>query len=129
MSGKTISIIYFYLVSIIGLVLLVIGIFHAVTFGVNNFVYDKYPLRYGGLDRCEEGYDITKPTRIDIPQMVATPSAQEIERQKKLCLQNQEIERQQHKVDDIKNALTFILVGALLFGIHFPIALRRSREK
>src|SRR3989344_3613701 len=101
MTGRRISITYFYLVSAISLVVLVIGIFHTVTFIVNSTMYEKYPLRWG---------------------------AEEKEKALEVCRKNQEQERRQHRVEDIKNAVTFSLVGILLFSIHFPIALKRSNE-
>lgn len=125
MSGKTIATIYFYLVSAASLALIVIGVFHTVNFVINSTQYEKYPLRWGPEVDCEtEGYYRYGP----IPEKItpATPSAKELEKQKELCVKQQEEERVRHKVDDIKNAATFTLIGVILFAIHFPLARRQS---
>lgn len=128
MSRKTIATIYFYLVSAASLALIVIGIFHTVNFVINSTQYERYPLRWGPEVDCEtEGYYRYGP----IPEKItpATSSAQELEKQKQFCQRQQEEERVRHKVDDLKNAATFTLVGAIFFIIHFPLARRQSREE
>jgi ABC-type Na+ efflux pump permease subunit len=128
MSGKLISIVYFYLISAIALVLLVIGVFHSVSFLVNITQYDQYPLRFGGIDRCGT-YPQPAPYKETLPTPPsASASAGEQNQQQEQCEKSLVEERHQHKVDDLKNALTFSLIGLLLFGLHFPIALKRSRE-
>src|SRR3989338_7146578 len=117
MTGRRISITYFYLVSAISLVVLVIGIFHTVTFIVNSTMYEKYPLRWGGVDNCEDSpYSFAKPI-MPAEEKWATSSAEEKEKALEVCRKNQEQERRQHRVEDIKNAVTFSLVGILLFSI------------
>jgi hypothetical protein len=39
------------------------------------------------------------------------------------------MERKTHKVDNIKDAIFFTLVGIILLALHFPVAIRRSAEK
>lgn len=131
MSGRLIATIYFYLISAASLALIVIGIFNAVNFLINSTQYDKYPLRYGPPGDCEvSGYPypvkIARPP--DMANGEATPSAEEVKRQKELCEKQQELERKQHKIDDMKNAITFTLVGTVLFLIHFPLARKQSRS-
>ena len=61
----------------------------------------------------------------------ATRSAQDIldiKRQRQLCLNQQEEDRKQHKIDDLKNSITFTLVGLILFAIHFPLARKQSNS-
>ena len=130
MNGKVISLIYFYLVSIIGIILLIMGTYNAVTFAVNSTQFDKYPLQWGGgEDRCTYAMmPQTVPDKNGIPQTVETDK-KAMEEQRKTCLASLEIERKQHKVDDIKNAITFTLIGGLLFGSHFTLGLRRSKDK
>ena len=125
MSARLVSIIYFYLVSILGLVLLIVGIYNGVSYIVNTTQYDEYPLRYGGIERCD--YFSAAPEKpIPADTSMASVSAEDRQRQEENCKKNLAYERKQHKVDDLKNALTFTLIGTILLGIHFPIALRRS---
>lgn len=126
MSGKIIATIYFYLISAVSLGLIVVGIFTIISFLVNITQYDKYPIRYP-QGSCE-GYPYKYGAYpMDIRGEVATPSAKEQERQKQLCLEQEEMERKQHKIDDIKNSITFTLVGLVLFVIHFPLARKQSK--
>ncbi|MBI4038493.1 hypothetical protein HY384_00895 [Candidatus Daviesbacteria bacterium] len=130
MSGKAIATIYFYLVSAASLALIVMGIFNAVNLMINSTQYEKYPLRYEpGID-CESGFGYPVPYKIMPPDVreEATISAQDLEKQTKNCLRQQELERRQHKVDDFKDAITFSLVGVVLFSIHFPLARKQSRD-
>jgi len=126
MSGKTIATIYFYLISAASLALIVIGIFNAVNFLINSTQYDKYPLRYP-QGSCEiSPYKFGHYPVMDIRGEVATPSAAELEKQKQECLKQEDAERKQRKIDDLKNAITFTLVGLVLFSIHFPLARKQS---
>ncbi len=120
MSGKTIATIYFYIISAASLALIVIGIFNAVNFGINITQYEKYPLRYP-QGSCE-GY----PYKFGAPTP-ASPSASELEKQKQDCLKQDMALSKQQKIDDLKNAITFTLVGSILFLIHFPLARKQSR--
>lgn len=124
MSGKTIATIYFYLISAASLALIVMGIFNAVNFGINITQYEKYPLRYP-QGSCE-GYPYKFGVYPAMEGRVATPSAQEIEKQKQDCLKQEMALSKQQKIDDLKNAITFTLVGAILFLIHFPLARKQS---
>jgi len=127
MSGKTIATIYFYIISAASLALIVIGIFNTVNFGINTTFYDKYPSRYGPSGNCENyPFKYGAYPALEVRGVPATPSAQELDKQKQLCLSQEEMESKQHKVDDIKNAITFTIVGLILFGIHFPLARKQS---
>lgn len=128
MSGKTIATIYFYLISAASLALIVIGIFNAVNFVINSTQYEKYPPRYaqGSCESYPFKYGGPYPA-IDVRGFPATPSAKELEDQKQACIKQEEIESKQHKIDDLKNALTFTLVGLVLFAIHFPLARKQSQ--
>lgn len=121
MNGKLISIIYFYLVSVLSLILLIIGVFHIISYTLNVTQFDKYPLTYGE-DRCVVSQTIGAPED-KLNTVDASISAQ----QKKDCMTQLDVERKQRKINDLKNAITFPLLGIVLFLIHFPIALRRSR--
>jgi predicted nucleic acid-binding Zn ribbon protein len=123
MHGKTISQLYFYLISALSLIFIIIGIYNAVTFGVNMSQFEKYPLQFGGDDRC--AYNMPHPPGVD-PKTQVSPEDQK--KQNEICLNQLELERKQHKVNDIKNAITFTLIGIILFSIHFPTALKRSKN-
>ena len=126
MSGKTIATIYFYIISAASLALIVIGVFNAVNFGINISQYEKYPLKYP-QGNCENyPYKFGGPYPM-APGTVATPSAAELEKQKQDCLKQEDALSKQQKIDDLKNAITFSLVGTILFLIHFPLARKQSK--
>ncbi|MDP3732971.1 MAG: hypothetical protein Q8Q91_00370 [Candidatus Daviesbacteria bacterium] len=125
MSGKTIATIYFYIISAASLALIVIGIFNAVNFGINITQYEKYPLRFP-QGSCES-YPFKFGPYPAMEGRIATPSAEETEHQKQLCLKQENALSKQQKIDDMKNAITFTLVGTILFLIHFPLARKQSK--
>ena len=128
MSGKTIATIYFYIISAASLALIVIGIFNSVNFLINSTQYEKYPLRYP-QGSCEGyPYKFGPYPAMDVRAIPATPSAQELEKQKQECLKQENALSKQQKIDDLKNAITFTLVGAVLFLIHFPLARKQSKS-
>lgn len=131
MSGKLIATIYFYLISVGSIVLMVIGVFSWANFFINLTQYDKYPTRYGPpVAECDDsGYPYKSgpyTMAIDGSQTMATRSAEEKAKDKEACEKQMELDRKAHKIDDIKNAITFSLVGIILFLIHFPQARKRS---
>lgn len=134
MHPRIIALIYFYVVSAAALMLLVIGIFDSVNLTVNLVAYDKYPLPYAqdcnssGVIPLSTASKVTSSPVAQVPEP-ATPSAQQIQEQVNACLTSQTQERKQQEVGDIKNAITFTLVGLILFLIHFPIARRMTTEK
>lgn len=133
MSGKTIATIYLYTISAASLVLIVIGIFNAVYFVINSTRYEKYPPRFGWgpYSSCDAPYDVAYgppyPAKL-IQTANSSPSAEEWQRAKEICLKNEEAERKQHKIDDLRNSITFTLVGLVLFSIHFPLARKQSKS-
>lgn len=128
MSGKTIATIYFYVISAASLALIVIGIFNAVNFTINITQYEKYPLRYP-QGNCEDyPYKFGPYPVMDMKGIPATPSADELEKQKQACLKQEDALSKQQKIDDLKNAITFSLVGSVLFLIHFPLARKQSKS-
>lgn len=129
--GRLISLIYFFIISTIGLILLIIGLYNAVSLGVNLTQYDKYPLNFSGQGSCDSFSTVSPMTSSDsvieaVPIKVA--NEKENARQKALCEERIVQERKQHQVDDTKNAIYFTLIGVILLAIHLPIAVRRSRE-
>lgn len=133
MSGKLIATIYFYIISAASLALIVIGIFNGVNFLINSTQYEKYPLRYGVISNCDMVDGLysrgsVPAVKMFPPEVNSTPSAKEIEKAKEQCLKNEEADRKQHMIDDLKNTLTFTAVGLILFLIHFPLARKQSKS-
>ncbi len=60
--------------------------------------------------------------------VIATQSSQEVNIQRQLCQKQIAEQSKRQKLDDLKNSITFSLVGLILFVIHFPIARRNSKE-
>lgn len=134
MSGKQISLVYFYIVSAAALALIIIGIFNSVNFLINVTQYKDYPLRFQNED-CSSIYPIpmkaAPPPAISTDQgspITATQSAKQMEKQKELCQKQVDEQRKRQKLDDLKNSITFSLIGLILFLIHFPIARRNSKD-
>ncbi len=126
MSGKTIATIYFYLISAASLLLIVVGVFSILNFVINSTQYDKYPLRYSQPD-CESGYSYY-PKPAPFVESEATLSAQEMKRQEAACKNQQDDERKQHKIENLRDAVGFSLIGLVLFLIHFPLARKQSKS-
>jgi len=110
---KLIPTIYFYVVSLIGLVLLIIGIFSSIHFLVGITAYDKYPLGYSAETRC-----IAPAPEKGQPQV--NPSYNQ-------CLQEVEQDRMSRKADDMEKSISFTLVGLIVFGIHFYFARKQTK--
>src|SRR3989344_5549146 len=131
MSGKQIGLVYYYIVSAAALALIIIGIFNSVNFLINVTQYKDYPLRYQNQD-CSSTYPVpmkVAPAPIEQSYPIsATQSAQEAEKQKQLCLKQVEEQSKRQKLDDLKNSITFLSIGLVLFLIHFPIARRNSKD-
>lgn len=72
---KLIPLIYFYAVSLVGLVLLIIGIFADVHFLVNKFSYAEYPLPYSGAERCVQPQPVPLMNGETAPETGGTTSA------------------------------------------------------
>jgi len=114
---KLIPTIYFYTVSLIGLVLLIIGIFNSIHYVVNITQFPQYPLGYAVIDRCQTPQPV--PTKGQTqPTLALNPN----------CLKEVEQERQQLKAQDLEKAISFTLIGAVVFGIHFYFARKQTRQ-
>jgi len=128
--GKLMSLIYFYIVSVIGLVLLIIGLYNAISYGVNTSQYDEYPLKYVGNENCDYmGSMDVSATSVPVKNDTIIVDKNIQKQQKKDCELRVKRERKQTQVDDLKNTIYFTLIGALLLAIHLPIALRKSSEE
>lgn len=124
--GKLIALIYFYLISAVSLGLIIIGIFNVGNLLINLTQYDNYPPRYG-YNNCDSGYPLVKAPYAPLISPEASVSAEQLERQRELCLTQIELDRKEHKLNDIKNSILFTSIGIILFLIHFPQARRQSK--
>ena len=115
---KLIPSIYFYVVSLIGLVILIIGVFSDIHYFVNISSGSVYPLPYSAPERCA----------VPAPAVSGTPEKQTPDAQKayQLCLQSVEDERQTTKRNDLEKAISYTLIGAIVFGIHFFFARKQK---
>lgn len=118
---KLIPTIYFYLLSAVGMALLIIGLFNAVHYITGITAYDKYPLRFGAESRCDY---------MPVPAMkeaASTESDLASSEPKEDCLKGLEKERQVTKADDLEKSIAFTVIGLLVFGTHFYFA-RQQRK-
>lgn len=107
--GNLIRSIYFYFFSAVGLILLIVGIFQLSQWGVKSFLLPNYNLNYEET-RCD--YLPTKPESEPSSISATTQSKQE-------CLTSLEEQRKIRQVTDLAQALTFIVVGGVVFVFHF----------
>lgn len=121
MIQKLIPLIYFYLLSLIGMVLLIIGVFHSIHFIAGISVYERYPLEYGGAERC-----LIQPAPVSEKE---TDAAFSSEQARKECLDGLEEERMRTKAKDLEESIAFTVVGLLVFSSHFYLARKTRREK
>ena len=112
---KTIPLLYFYTVSLIGFVLLIIGIFSSIHYFVNISSYTDYPLGYIPETRCAP---MQAPPQV-VPGKIDTTQTQQSYLD---CIKNIQAERQILKTKDAEKALSFTIIGLLVFGIHFAYA-------
>ena len=116
---KLIPTIYFYTVSLIGLVLLIVGIFASVHFIVNITQFANYPLGYNPIERCQIPQSI--PDKGTTQPVISTVSKDD-------CLKEVDQERQLLKTQDLEKALSFTIIGGLVFSIHFYFARKQSKS-
>lgn len=117
---KLIPTIYFYVLSAIGMVLFIIGLFNSIHYVVGITAYDKYPLGYGPDSRCE--YMMPKPALPEGQTQLTTSDIETEQKIKEECLKSVETERQNKKVDDLEKSIAFTTIGLLVFSIHFYFA-------
>ena len=117
-ASKTIPVLYFYLLSAVGMILIIIGLFNSFKYAVNTIAYDKYPLQYGSEMRCTTMYPPFSSAETVPQKEKALPN----EKIKEDCLKGLEEERQIQKVNDLQNSIAYTVIGSLVFGIHFYFA-------
>jgi len=114
-----IKVLYYYGFAALGLVLLIIGIFHTSQYIVKKAFLPKYHLGFEE-NRCD--YTRMEPAAVKSDQ--PEQNIQTKEDEQKRCLVNLEEFRKFKEVTDIAGSLTLIVLGAILFGFHF----KKSRE-
>ena len=115
MVKQLIPAIYFYVLSTVGVVLLIIGVFNSIHFMSGIIVYEKYPLKYGNEARCDY-----------MPKPFVEEGKREARDQKKECLESLEKERINTKRDDLEKSISFTLIGLVVFLIHFSYIRRKA---
>ncbi|MDE2026304.1 MAG: hypothetical protein KGJ07_07455 [Patescibacteria group bacterium] len=115
---KLIPLIYFYTVSLIGLVLLIIGIFSDIHYIVNIASGSQYPLPYGVDQRC-------MVPAIPFPSGYAQKQSSDQQPAYQTCLKSVEEDRAMTKRTDLEKALSYSVVGLFVFAIHFYYARRK----
>ena len=118
---KLIPTIYFYVLSAVGMVLFIIGLFNSVHYVVGVTSYDKYPLRYGAETRCDY-----MPRAVSLEGPRETQDTKGTEDAKKDCLKSLEKERETTKADDLEKSLAFTIIGFLVFSTHFYFARKQK---
>ena len=104
--------IYFYFFAGVGLVLLIVGIFQLSQWGVKSFLLPRYDLNYDET-RCDF---MAVPVKLESEPATDSASAED---QKPKCLATLETQRKTKKVTDLAQAVTFIIVGGIVFIFHF----------
>jgi len=113
---KLIPSIYFYVLSLVGMILLIIGLFSAIHYVVGVSAYPKYPLQYGNEGRCSlQMFPIGEKSAVTPQQM------------RNECLKDLENEREITKVNDLEKSISFTLIGLAVFCIHFYFARRLKK--
>lgn len=109
--------------------LLIIGIFASIHFLINTFTYSEYPVGYDVTQRCSAIYQQPMSPLKVTGATPPIPSGQPIQNQQMHtdCLNQVALERKQLQTQDLEKALSFTLIGLLVFGIHFYFARRTSR--
>lgn len=113
---RLIPTIYFYILSLVGMVLLIIGLFTTVHYIVGVSAYPKYPVPYGNESRCT------------IQMLPADKSSVTPEQVRDGCLKDLDTERVIAKANDLEKSISFTLIGLAVFGIHFYFARKTKRE-
>lgn len=120
--------IYLYVFSGVGLALILFGSYSAIRYFVNVTQFEQYPLAQWEETQCAYpaiGYSVAKPVMEDRTNL-ASPSAEEIEKQEKLCKENTEKQRKRKQTDDLTHTLATLLIGILVFIPHWKLARKSS---
>lgn len=110
---------YFYTLSLVGFVLLLIGIFASIHYIVGVTQYSQYPLGYSTATRCLPMAEPV-PTGTVVPKKSA-PNMAYLE-----CMKGIEQDREALQTADLEKAFSFTLIGLLVFGLHFYLARKQK---
>lgn len=126
-KANLVKTIYLYVFSGVGLSLFIIGVFMAIQYLVNTTQFEKYPLNTWEETQCEYPpyLSVAKPMPVE-ETTDATPSAEEVKKQEERCTTNQESMRNRKRVDDLTRALTFLVIGPLVFFPHWRMTKKLS---
>ena len=122
---KVIPTIYFYLLSVVGMALFIVGLFNSIHYVVGITLYNKYPLRYAQESRCDYmpgAAPFLGANKVQSGEKAKAAS----DTAKEDCLKGLEKERTNTKIDDLEKAISFTTIGLLIFAIHFYFARRRT---
>lgn len=111
--GKFLKTLYFYFFSAVGLILVIIGIFQLSDFAVRRYLLPKYNLGYEE-NRCDY---LTQP--ISVTKEESAPTDSDLKEQAKKCEEKLEEYRKYKEVTDFARAVSFIVVGGVVFAFHF----------
>lgn len=115
--------IYLYIFSGVGLALLLFGSYNAIKYAVDVTQFEKYPLQQWEETQCTYPNSSslqTKPVMVETRE--ATPSAEEILKQEKLCEENRDKQRKIKQTQDLTHALALLFLGTLVFIPHWKLA-------
>lgn len=111
--GKFLKTLYFYFFSAVGLILVIIGVFQLSDFAVRRYLLPKYNLGYEE-NRCDY---LTQPIPATKEESALTES--DLKEQSKKCEEKLEEYRKYKEVTDFARAVSFIVVGGVVFAFHF----------
>ena len=114
---ELIKLIYLYLFSAVGLVLIIISSVKIVDLGLKNFVFKKADNYY--FPQSAPIYPAPENQKISQEEI----DKQIIEQQKA-----EEINRQAHKQKDLSNAIAMLFVGLPLFFYHWHLILKNRTD-
>lgn len=111
--GKFLKTLYFYFFSAVGLILVIIGIFQLSDFAVRRYLLPKYNLGYEE-NRCDY---LAQP--VALTKEESAPTENDSKEQAKKCEEKLEEYRKYKEVTDFARAISFVVVGGVVFSFHF----------
>jgi len=111
--GKFLKTLYFYFFSAVGLILVIVGVFQLSDFAVRRYLLPKYNLGYEE-NRCDY---LTQP--ISATKEESAPTESDLKEQAKKCEEKLEEYRKYKEVTDFARAVSFVVVGGVVFLFHF----------
>lgn len=113
---KLIATLYFYTLSLIGFVLLLIGVFDSIHYYVGATQFPEYPLGYSTASRCLPAAPLTQNDKMQLEN-----STYYID-----CMKGVAQDREELQTTDLEKAISFTSIGLIVFLIHFYYARKRK---